>query len=148
MEQQYHFIIQLYSHLLSGLLSPSESLHLFLGLSRLSSLCLTAEGASLRLLVDAEYTYMNPGISAIALAMMRRCNRERAMVGNTVQCYLKASCKSVALVNFVSTEGMFCAIGHFFSLVSFFGLVKKCLEFRLGCENTEPEPESSLAKPH
>ncbi len=89
MEQQYHFNIQLYSHLLSGLLSPSESFHLFLGLSRLSSLCLTAEGASLRLLVDAEYTYMNPGISAIALAMMRKCNKETAMVGNTVQCYLK-----------------------------------------------------------
>ena len=43
-----------------------------------------------RLLVDAEYTYMNPGISVGALAMMLALNRDgQAVVANTYQCYLK-----------------------------------------------------------
>ena len=44
----------------------------------------------MRLLVDAEYTYMNPGISVGALAMMLALNRDgQAVVANTYQCYLK-----------------------------------------------------------
>ena len=41
-------------------------------------------------MVDAEYTYMNPGISVGALAMMLALNRDgQAVVANTYQCYLK-----------------------------------------------------------
>ena len=43
----------------------------------------------IRLLVDGEYTYMNPGISAVALSMMAAFNRKNAVVCNTYQCYLK-----------------------------------------------------------
>ena len=43
----------------------------------------------LRLLVDAEYTYMNDGISLMALGMMCHYNKSKAYVGNTYQCYLK-----------------------------------------------------------
>ena len=43
----------------------------------------------IRLLVDGEYTYMNPGISAVALAMMLAFNKKKAVVCNTYQCYLK-----------------------------------------------------------
>ena len=43
----------------------------------------------IRLLVDGEYTYMNPGISAVALSMMVAFNQKNAVVCNTYQCYLK-----------------------------------------------------------
>ena len=43
----------------------------------------------LRLLCDAEYTYMNPGISAVVVAMARHLNAEQPTVSNTYQCYLK-----------------------------------------------------------
>ncbi len=48
-----------------------------------------AKDQGLKILVDAEYTYMNPGISAVALAMMVNYNTSSAVVGNTYQCYLK-----------------------------------------------------------
>ena len=38
-----------------------------------------------------EYTYMNDGISAVALAMMCHYNQNKAVVGNTYQCYLKVN---------------------------------------------------------
>jgi hypothetical protein len=37
----------------------------------------------------SEYTYVNPGISALALAMMLNYNEEAPIVSNTYQCYLK-----------------------------------------------------------
>ena len=53
----------------------------------ISSICFQP---GVRLLVDAEYTYMNPGISVGALAMMLALNRDgQAVVANTYQCYLK-----------------------------------------------------------
>ncbi len=50
-----------------------------------------ARDQGLKILVDAEYTYMNPGISAVALAMMVNFNTSSPVVGNTYQCYLKVS---------------------------------------------------------
>merc|ERR1711884_162941 len=50
-----------------------------------------AKTTGITLLVDAEYTYMNPGISAVALSMMLAFNKERPVVWNTYQCYLKAA---------------------------------------------------------
>ena len=44
---------------------------------------------NIRLLVDGEYTYMNPGISAVTLAMMMAFNQKKAVVCHTYQCYLK-----------------------------------------------------------
>ncbi len=40
------------------------------GLNRISELIQFAKDRGLKLLVDAEYTYMNPGISAVALVSM------------------------------------------------------------------------------
>ncbi len=48
-----------------------------------------AKANEMKLLVDGEYTYMNPGISAIALALMMHYNKELPVVANTYQCYLK-----------------------------------------------------------
>ena len=54
----------------------------------------------LRLLVDAEYTYMNDGISLMALGMMCHYNKSKAYVGNTYQCYLKVSSIKTAIETF------------------------------------------------
>ncbi|RVE59541.1 hypothetical protein OJAV_G00189710 [Oryzias javanicus] len=44
-----------------------------------------------RVLVDAEYTYMNPALSLITMAMMKKYNTDGAWIWNTYQCYLKES---------------------------------------------------------
>lgn len=45
----------------------------------------------MRVLVDAEYTYMNPALSLVTMAMMKKFNRDDAWIWNTYQCYLKAN---------------------------------------------------------
>jgi len=61
------------------------------GMARIRELGDYAKANHMKLLVDGEYTYMNPGISAIALGMMMHYNKELPVVANTYQCYLKVS---------------------------------------------------------
>lgn len=70
-------------------LTDMENLALNKGLLRLKEIGQKAKETGIRLLVDAEYTYMNPGISAAALVMMMDHNQTEAVVANTYQCYLK-----------------------------------------------------------
>ncbi|KAF6036894.1 PRODH2 [Bugula neritina] len=42
-------------------------------------------------MVDAEYTNTNPALTALAMALSLVCNRTKAVVWNTTQCYLKKS---------------------------------------------------------
>merc|ERR1719232_1019750 len=56
-------------------LNEIENEALRLGMRRLYEIGYRAKQSGVRLLVDAEYTYMNPGISVGALAMMLALNR-------------------------------------------------------------------------
>ena len=43
----------------------------------------------MRLLLDAEQTYMQPAVDALAIAFQRTYNQEAAVLLNIYQCYLK-----------------------------------------------------------
>ncbi|KAL2101813.1 hypothetical protein ACEWY4_003574 [Coilia grayii] len=89
-----------------GLLE-SENTHFLLGLRRLDKIA-QASVNKVRVLVDAEYTYMNPALSLITMAMMKKFNQESSWIWNTYQCYLKDS-RSLLLEDIrLSQEHSFC----------------------------------------
>merc|ERR1711962_1138930 len=65
------------------------------GVARLARFGREGMKQELRLLVDGEYTYMNPGISALALGMMMAFNKEQPVIWNTYQCYLQATLNNI-----------------------------------------------------
>ncbi|XP_051272628.1 hydroxyproline dehydrogenase [Dicentrarchus labrax] len=88
-------------------LDESEVAHFLCGLQRLNKIA-EASANKVRVLVDAEYTYMNPALSLVTMAMMKKFNKDGAWIWNTYQCYLKES-RSLLLeaLHLSKTEG-FC----------------------------------------
>nr|XP_020478970.1 probable proline dehydrogenase 2 [Monopterus albus] len=71
-------------------LDGNEIAHFLCGLQRLNKIG-EASVNKVRVLVDAEYTYMNPALSLVTTAMMKKFNKDGAWIWNTYQCYLKES---------------------------------------------------------
>ncbi|XP_065821385.1 proline dehydrogenase 1, mitochondrial [Labrus bergylta] len=66
-------------------------------LQRVDILAKHAMENGVRLMVDAEQTYFQPAISRLALEMQRKFNREKPIIFNTYQCYLKEAYGNVTV---------------------------------------------------
>ncbi|KAM9307024.1 proline dehydrogenase 1, mitochondrial isoform 2-T2 [Pholidichthys leucotaenia] len=66
-------------------------------LQRVDVLAKHAVENGVRLMVDAEQTYFQPAISRLTLEMQRKFNREKPIIFNTYQCYLKEAYDNVTL---------------------------------------------------
>ncbi|CAN9512938.1 unnamed protein product [Ophioblennius macclurei] len=64
-------------------------------LQRVDVLAKLAQENGVRLMVDAEQTYLQPAISRLTLEMQRVYNRGKPVIFNTYQCYLKDAYDSV-----------------------------------------------------
>ncbi|XP_044303659.1 hydroxyproline dehydrogenase [Varanus komodoensis] len=70
-------------------LTEEENQHFRKSLRRLNSVAQHAVKKGVRVLVDAEYTYVNPALTLVTVAMMATCNTQHPWIWNTYQAYLK-----------------------------------------------------------
>lgn len=76
-------------------ISPKEEEMFRNMIRRLNTIVKAAEELDVRIMIDAEQTYFQPAISRITLEMMRKFNKEKAIVFNTYQCYLQETFNEV-----------------------------------------------------
>ncbi|XP_065548572.1 proline dehydrogenase 1, mitochondrial isoform X4 [Lathamus discolor] len=77
--------------------TEEEDLQMKRMLQRMDVLAKRATEMGVRLMVDAEQSYFQPAISRLTLEMQRRFNRDRAIIFNTYQCYLKEAYDNVTV---------------------------------------------------
>ncbi|XP_030357719.1 proline dehydrogenase 1, mitochondrial-like isoform X1 [Strigops habroptila] len=77
--------------------TEEEDLQMKRMLQRMDVLAKRATETGVRLMVDAEQSYFQPAISRLTLEMQRRFNRDRAIIFNTYQCYLKEAYDNVTV---------------------------------------------------
>lgn len=75
-------------------LSPEEEEMFRNMMRRVHTIAQAATERDVRILVDAEQTYFQLAINRITLELMRKYNKEKAIIFNTYQCYLKVPCLS------------------------------------------------------
>lgn len=78
-------------------LSDHQKTQLSNMINRLEKLALTAAECKVRLMIDAEQTYMQPAIDHLVLNLQRKYNREQPIIFNTFQCYLRNSSDRIRL---------------------------------------------------
>ncbi|XP_013167757.1 PREDICTED: proline dehydrogenase 1, mitochondrial isoform X2 [Papilio xuthus] len=76
-------------------ISPKEEEMFRNMLRRLNHIITLAKDADVRVMVDAEQTYFQPAISRICLEMMRRYNKDKFVVFNTYQTYLRSTYQEI-----------------------------------------------------
>uniref|UniRef100_T1J6H6 Proline dehydrogenase n=1 Tax=Strigamia maritima TaxID=126957 RepID=T1J6H6_STRMM len=75
---------------------------------RLRTIAQVATERDVRVMVDAEQSYFQPAISRITVELMRKYNKEKAIIFNTYQCYLKKALQNVLLdVEQASRQGFY-----------------------------------------
>lgn len=66
-------------------------------LHRINKIAEYAVERDVRVMVDAEQSYFQPAINRLTMEMMKKFNKEKAIIFNTYQCYLKAAHKNIRL---------------------------------------------------
>nr|XP_023030410.1 proline dehydrogenase 1, mitochondrial isoform X1 [Leptinotarsa decemlineata]XP_023030411.1 proline dehydrogenase 1, mitochondrial isoform X1 [Leptinotarsa decemlineata] len=77
-------------------LSPKEEEMFRNMIRRMNTIVKAAQDMDVRIMVDAEQTYFQPAITRITLEFMRKYNKDKAIVFNTYQCYLRNALSEVA----------------------------------------------------